>query len=187
MFADRTTRRVERIHSVIPMDAVLAAYGYRVQPNTDREQQFPCDLHGDGTDGKPSARVYPSTSQWYCFGCQTSRDAIATVREKENLSFHDAISKLEKDFGLTPLPWEDGDHEEKPTDEVAEVLDAPYVNPVGLRAERSIQAFTMERSQPLPRVLKMWEAFDRARMLEQGGDPEPMTSLLNVLKRVGSE
>ena len=179
----RSERRVARIHEVIRIDKVLESYGYRVQSNTDREQQFSCDLHGDGTDSKPSARVYPSTNQWYCWACSRSRDAIQTVREKENLSFHDAIERLEKTYGLPSLPWEEGDREEKPADEVAAILDAPYADPVRVRAERIIRALTTERTEPLNRVLKMWEAFDRARVMEEGGDPEPMRSLLTVLLR----
>lgn len=182
----RSERRVARIHEVVRIDRVLESYGYRVQANVDRDQQFPCDMHGDGTDGKPSARVYPSTNQWYCFGCSRSRDAIQTVREKENLSFLDAIKKLEETYGLPSLPWDEGDREEKPTDEVAAILDAPYADPVRVRAERVIRAITLERTESLSRVLKMWEAFDRARLLEEGGDTEPMRSLLTVLLRPAS-
>lgn len=122
-----------------------------------------------------------------CFACPRSRDAIQTVREKENLSFHDAIEKLEKTYGLPSLPWEESDRESKPTDEVAAILDAPYADPVRVRAERMIRAITTERAESLSRVLKMWEAFDRARVLEEGGDPEPMRSLLTVLLRPAAQ
>jgi hypothetical protein len=178
----RTTRRVERIRAEIPITRLLAGYGYQVQ-DVDREQQFPCDLHGDGTDGKPSARVYPANNQWYCFGCARSRDAIQTVREKEGLDFPQALDKLEKDFGLPPLPWEEGDQEAKPRDVVADILDAPYVDPVRNRCERFLRAIMTERTEPLPRVLKMWEAFDRARVLEDRGEHEPMKHLLATLLR----
>jgi hypothetical protein len=166
---------------LVRIDTVLESYGYQVRADTDREQQFSCDLHGDGTDSKPSARCYPSTNQFYCFACSQSRDAIQLVREKENLSFLGAIEHLEKKYGLPSLPWEEGDREEKPTDEVAAILDAPYADPVRVRAERVIRALTTERADSLSRVLKMWEAFDRARLLEEGGDPEPMRSLLKVV------
>ena len=122
-----------------------------------------------------------------CFACSRSRDAIQTVREKENLSFHDAIEKLEKTYGLPSLPWEESDRESKPTDEVAAILDAPYADPVRLRAERVIRALTTERAESLSRVLKMWEAFDRAKVLEEGGDTEPMRSLLTVLLRPATQ
>ena len=178
----RSERRATRIRTDIPITRVLEAYGYRVQ-DVDREQQFPCDLHGDGTDGKPSARVYPDTNQWYCFACARSRDAVATVREKEGLAFLAALDALEKRYGLPSLPWEDGDDETAPVDPVAAILDAPRIDPVRARTERVIRALTVERTDPLPRVLKLWEAFDRARVLEDGGDEGPMRSLLTALLR----
>lgn len=180
--ATRAERRAARIRTDIPITRVLEAYGYRVQ-DVDREQQFSCDLHGDGSDSKPSARVYPSTNQWYCWACSRSRDAIATVREKEGVSFHAALEKLERDHGLPALPWEDGDDETAPADPVAEVLDAPRTDPVRARTERVLRALTVERTEPLPRVLKLWEAFDRARVLEDRGDDGPMRTLLTALLR----
>lgn len=182
MAGKRTTRRIERIRAEIPIGRVLASYGYQVQ-DVEREQQFPCDLHGDGIDSKPSARMYPANNAWYCFSCSQSRDAIQTVREKEGLDFIQAIDKLEKDYGLLPLPWEDGDQEFKPRDMVADILDAPYIDPVRARCGKIIRTITVERSEPLPRVLKLWEVFDRARVIEDSGDPEPMKSLLIVILR----
>jgi hypothetical protein len=161
---------------------VLVSYGYQVQ-DVDRTQQFPCDLHGDGSDGKPSARVYPDSNQFYCFACRVSRDPIQLTREKEGLDFLPAIEKLEHDYGLPPLPWEDGDREEQPRDVVAAVLDAPYVDPVRTRCERILKALTIERTEPMGKVLKLWEAFDLARVLEDGGNEAPMRSLLGVLRR----
>ena len=179
----RSERRAARIRTEVPIDRVLETYGYAVQSGTEREQQFSCDLHGDGTDSKPSARVYPESNHWWCFACHSSRDAIQTVREKEGLSFLAAVEKLEREYGLPPLPWEDGDGGGAPVDPVSEILDAPYVDPVRLRVERYIRAVTIERSEPIPRILKLWETFDRARSLEDAGDPEPMKSLFAVLLR----
>ena len=51
-------KRVEQIKEFVSIEQGLNDLGYRVQ-HIDREQQFPCDLHGDGRDGKFSARVYP--------------------------------------------------------------------------------------------------------------------------------
>jgi len=104
----RAVKRADRIREMIPIVQVLADYGYDVRADGgDREQQFPCNLHGDGFDLKPSARVYPDSQSWYCFGCDLSRDAIATVRGNEGLSFWEAVRKLEQVYELPPLPWAD--------------------------------------------------------------------------------
>lgn len=65
--SDRAKQAADRIREHVPIVRVLAAYGYRVrEEGGDREQQFSCDLHGDGRDSKPSARVYPASDSWYC-------------------------------------------------------------------------------------------------------------------------
>ena len=103
----RSRKSAERIREEVPIIEVLADYGYDVDTRGgDREQQFSCDLHGDGQDSKPSARVYPDNNQFFCFACGRSRDVLALVMEKEALSFWDAIRKIEKRHGLSPLPWE---------------------------------------------------------------------------------
>lgn len=62
----RAKQRADRLRAEVPILKVLEDYGYRVTSDWDREQQFQCDLHGDGLDNKPSARVYPDSHQWYC-------------------------------------------------------------------------------------------------------------------------
>ena len=177
----RSERRAQRIREEVRIDRILASYGYHVQPNVDREQQFSCDLHGDGTDSKPSARVYPHSNSWYCWACARSRDAIQTLREKEGLSFNQALDKLERDYGLPSLPWEDGDWETAPVNPVNDVLDAKYTDPVRNRVEKILRSLTVERTEPLAKVLKLWELFDRARTLEDTGDSVPMQNMLKAL------
>lgn len=108
----RFHRRVDRIRKDVPVDDLLSHYGYRIVPGMGREQQFSCDLHGDGTDGKPSGRYYPESNSWYCFACRKARDPIQTVREKEGCDFGTALSFLEAKYNLPPLPWEEGDSEQ---------------------------------------------------------------------------
>lgn len=63
----RSRQRADRIRALIPIEEVLLHYGYQVRADAGgREQQFCCDLHGDGQDTKPSARVYPESASWYC-------------------------------------------------------------------------------------------------------------------------
>jgi len=101
----RNQRRIERIHEQVDILKLLGDYGYPVRPDMDREQQFSCNMHGDGNDLKPSARVYPENNSWYCWACGKTRDAIETVREKEGLGFMEALKWLEGRFGLEPLPF----------------------------------------------------------------------------------
>lgn len=181
--SQRSERRAVRIREEIRIDRVLAHYGFGVTPDIDREQQFSCKLHGDGSDSRPSARCYPDNNAWYCWACARSRDAVQTLREIEGLGFHAALDKLERDYGLPSLPWEDGDREVAPADPVSEILDAPYADPVRNRAERYLRALTQERSEPRAKVVKLWEVFDRARVLEDTGEPDPMRTLLTALLR----
>lgn len=166
-------RAVDRIKENILIEDVLSHFNYRVRVGAlGREQQFACDLHGDGVDGKPSARTYPESNVWYCFACGTRRDAIHTVREKEGLKFWEAVRYLETHFGL-----EKGDYgtyeggEDKETQNTEKAVDEalsphknsgrhiPYDNLV-LQVERMLDIVTREREFPLSRILTFWNVFD---------------------------
>ena len=168
----RSKDRADRIKAEIPLLEVLASYGYSVHVGGgDREQQFSCDLHGDGTDSKPSARAYPDTNQWYCFACSTSRDAIQTVREKEGLDFRAACDLLEQKFNLPPLPWTQED--EVNNLDLESVLTAPIPTASDGRARVAtiLHAVTKERALPMLETLRLWEEHDRlATFLEKGSE-----------------
>lgn len=67
----RAKQRADRIRADVRIIQILSDYGYNVNPDGgDREQQFSCDLHGDGSDSKPSARAYPSSNSWFCVAVQ---------------------------------------------------------------------------------------------------------------------
>lgn len=95
------------------MGELLVDFGYGIYPDSSREQQFNCDLHGP--DNKPSARYYPQSNSTYCFACQKARGPIDYVIEKEGLSFKEACDFLERKANLPSLPWEDdGDETSTP-------------------------------------------------------------------------
>lgn len=156
--------RADRIREEIDIAQVLEDYGYDVRAGSgDREEQFSCDLHGDGHDIKPSARVYPDSQSWYCFACDIPRDAIATVQAIEDLEFWPAVKHLEAKYGLPPLRW-DGPRESGPAT-VAGVSE-------GLRYDRTfeddlkrlyvrLERATRERSVDMRRLLAYWEAADK--------------------------
>lgn len=167
----RSRDRADRIRAEVPIIEVLATYGYNVHVGGDREQQFSCDLHGDGTDSKPSARAYPNTNQWYCFACSTSRDAIQTVREKEGLDFRAACDLLERRFNLAPLPWSQDDEVRRFDLEAYLEAPIPTASDARARVASLLKSVTSEKSLPLGELLKLWEEHDRlALFLEKNSE-----------------
>jgi hypothetical protein len=163
----RARRRADRIRADVPMARVLADYGYAVSPDGgDREQQFPCDLHGDGRDGKASGRLYPTSNSMYCFACGRARDAVSLAMEKEGLKFVDALDKIERRYGLPPLP-DDGtdDEDEGNPDDIAAILAEKPVSfeEASARTDRFLRRVTAARTLPMAVTLRVWAEFDRAR------------------------
>ena len=187
----RTQRRLDRIKEEVDILALLEGFGFRVRAGMDREQQFQCSLHGDGSDNKPSARAYPETNSWHCWACQKSRDAVSTVREVNNLGFMDAIKWLESKFSLPPMSYEEGDNagykREKDRREVVEEAlnndrtfeqDAHVVSSI-------LEMVTTDKLLPLARVTAYWDAFDRINYLVNGkGQSLPEVKGRVALKKV---
>lgn len=184
----RAKKRADRIRAEITIIRVLSDYNYNVNPDgDDREQQFQCDLHGDGTDGKPSARAYPSSNSWFCFACGRPRDAIQTCREKEGLDFWGAVKALEKRYHLPDLPWDDDEEvaEASIAEKVHEILKEGVTREDLLkRVRRRIEIATSEREVPMDQVLKAWEDYDRVVYgfeMEQWSDGKGFPMLIGIL------
>ena len=157
----RAKKRAQRIREQVPMAQLLSDYGYNVIGDAgDREQQFSCDLHGDGQDGTPSARYYPESNSAYCFGCGRTRDAITWMMEKEGLQFGDACAKIERKFRLPALPWED--EEEQTMPDYSKEVPASFQDE-DKRVLRTLSILNIERGLPMQLTLRLWEAFDRIR------------------------
>lgn len=165
----RSSRRLEQIKSEVPIQQVLFDYGYKIHMGGQfQEQQFPCDLHGDGQDGKPSARMYPASNQFYCFACDKSRDVVELVRAKEGLDFMDALAFIENKYKLPTVPWEDDDRVDTSsanTGSVASILDAKSTF---MDDRKKIVALLESISEtpnlfpvPMDMVLAQWEAVDK--------------------------
>lgn len=147
------SKRARRIKDHVSIERLLSDYGYNVR-EINREQQFQCDLHGDGTDNAPSARSYPQSNSWYCFACGKTRDAISTVREREGVDFSQACSMIERKYGL-PV-WDNY----KPADPFEEVEDSEPTDLETLRDKtiRRLERLISERVIELPNALRLWEA-----------------------------
>ena len=181
----RAKQRADRIRAEVPMAKILAGYGYRVRTDAgDREQNFSCDLHGDGRDSRPSAIFYPRTNSAHCFACSRSRDAITWVQEKEGIDFWSAVKKIEADYNLPPLPWEDdipekgtGTAPARPRGATSEVeaalTHAESYDASEDRVRRYLTALCAERIVPPAKVYALWEAYDKVRYLaSEGAMPE---------------
>lgn len=161
----RAKQRADRIRAEVEIVRVLADYGYAVNPDGgDREQQFACDLHGDGQDSSPSARVYPATNSIFCFAENRYRDIIQLVREKEGTDFWGAVKVVEARYHLPPLPWTDEDEIRPETlgeKVIASLRSDRTFEEERHTTERLLQTMTEERDVPMEKVLALWEGFDR--------------------------
>ncbi len=171
----RLQKSADRVRKEIPIVRVLYDYGYQVDPRAEEyEQQFCCDLHGDGRDNKPSARVYPGGGQFFCFACGRSRDVIALVREKEGLDFWKALRSLENRYGLEPLPWEpEEDKPATPSQIVEQALNPKEtLDDVLQRLSKFLSGLTRERALTPDKCAGLWEAHDRVIWFRESGVPE---------------
>ena len=177
-----------RIRDEVPILDVLVDYGYAVHPDGgDREQQFSCDLHGDGSDSKPSARVYPDSASFYCFACGRTRDAITLVQEKEGIGFWQAVRALEKRYGLAPMKWVREEKEASATDQVSSALEVKVpVDTVFQRTEMFLLSMCREKSAEPWQMVALWEAYDQVRNAhykESVADREAKVLSLKVLDK----
>ena len=184
-------RAADRIREEVPILNVLVDYGYGVHPEGgDREQQFSCDLHGDGSDSKPSARVYPDSASFYCFACGRTRDAITLVREKEGLGFWQAVRTLEKRYGLTPMKWVQEDRTQTAQHQVAAALEVHTpVDTVFQRTEKFLLTMCREKAAEPWQLAALWEAHDQiltAHYKEGVQDTEAKALSLRVLDKAKS-
>jgi len=183
MSMGRAKDAADRIRAEVPIVDVLYEYGYRVHPDgEDREQQFSCDLHGDGADTKPSARVYPDSASFHCFACGRSRDAITLVREKESVDFWQAVKMLEAKYGLPSLPWTGPEEprKDKAIHKVQEALTDHTTHSTEhllQRVSRLVDCCCRERSIPAEKCAGFWEAHDKVEHLHRKGQtPESVVN-----------
>ena len=180
----RARKRADRIRERVSITQFLSDLGYAIQPHGgDREQQFSCDLHGDGTDSKPSARVYPSSNSWYCFACSKKRDSITTLMERKGLKFHEACDLIEKNYGLPPMPYE---KEDSGYSELSFREQKPTFDGMKNRVNTILNTQRVEKSITLSQYLSVWEVYN---MILHKVESERMTedNALQGLEKVKSK
>lgn len=72
---------------------LFSFYGFE----RDRTKKVRCMFHNDD---HPSMKVYDGAGGYYCFSCNAHGDVIDFVKEYFNISFREAISKINNDFRL---------------------------------------------------------------------------------------
>lgn len=162
----KSVRRAARIREKVPVAEVLVSLGYEIRKGDHHEQQFRCDLHGTGRDNKPSARVYPDTNSWYCWGCGRARDPISTLRAKFGWGFHEACLHLERTYGLPPLEGQD----DEPDSEFH--LEFDHTLTLDEEVERTrkfITSLAGDRDLTLHEAVRAWCDFDEIVGLQGAG------------------
>ena len=157
----RSHARAVRIQETVKITELLSRLGYYVKADDPSEQQFKWDLHG-GHDAKPSARVYPLTNSWFCWGCGKPRDCVSTVQAKYETSFHLACQMLEEWYGLPPLPWEESPEPERQKNIIDEVNNAPMTaEQASVRCRAILEAMTYEKPLSVQVTFRLWGVYDR--------------------------
>lgn len=82
---------IEDIKRSLTMQKIACFYGFK--PN--RQNYIPCPFHSEKT---ASLRLYDKS--FYCFGCGTGGDLIKFVQLYFNISFAQALVRINSDFRL---------------------------------------------------------------------------------------
>lgn len=176
----RARKRADRIRERVSIIQFLSDMGYAIQPHGgDREQQFSCDLHGDGSDSKPSARAYPSSNSWYCFACSKKRDSITTLMEKKGLSFYEACDTIEQTYGLPPLPFE---KEENEYNDLSFAERKPTFEIMRERVDTLLKTQRTEKSVTLSQYLSLWEVYNMILYKVENGKMKEDSAISNLGK-----
>lgn len=123
---------------------VLNAYGIE----TNSKGFAVCPFHNEKT---ASFKVYDGDRGYYCFGCGESGDVITFVQKLFDLSFPDALRKIDADFCLNIY----GDH-------TFEELRRSHYKQMAIKAERERKRREKEQTDK-----EYWAAFDEWKRLDE--------------------
>ena len=82
------------IKQTLTMQEVVERYGF----TPDRSGYIQCPFHAGDNHG--SLKVYSGTSGWHCFGCGAGGSVIDFTMKLYEISFRQAILRLDMDFNL---------------------------------------------------------------------------------------
>ena len=132
---------VQTIKDRLTMREVLERYGY--EPN--KKGFVCCMFHNEKT---PSMKIFEK--DYHCFGCGEHGDTITFVQKLFNLSFQEALKKIDVDFGLNLYG-----------NKTFEELRKSHYQTKQLQAKREREKAKREQSN-----VEYWVAFDEWKRLE---------------------
>ena len=132
---------VQTIKDRLTMREVLEYYGY--EPN--KKGFICCMFHNEKT---PSMKIFEK--DYHCFGCGEHGDTITFVQKLFNLSFQEALKKIDVDFGLNLYG-----------DKTFEELRKSHYQLKQLKAKREREKAERKQSN-----VEYWAAFDEWKRLE---------------------
>ena len=88
----------EQIKQMLTMREVAERYGF----TPDRSGYIQCPFHQGDNHG--SLKISPGTSGWHCFGCGAGWSVIDFAMRLFDISFRQAVIRLDADFGLGIVP-----------------------------------------------------------------------------------
>ena len=83
-------QRIETVRANNPIEQVIGRY-VELRPG-GRRLVGRCPFHEDRS---PSLVVYPDNASWFCFACDLGGDVFAFIKRIENLSFDEAVRRLD--------------------------------------------------------------------------------------------
>ena len=83
-----------QIRQQLTMREVAELYGF----TPDRNGFIKCPFHSGDNHG--SLKLYPEDRGWHCFGCNAGGSVIDFVMKLFDLTFQQAVVRLDNDFGL---------------------------------------------------------------------------------------
>jgi hypothetical protein len=84
----------QRIIDALSIEDVMQRYA-GIKPNS--RNRYACPLHGGENN---NLSVYPETKSFFCFTCKKGGDLIKFVSEFLNISYSEAITRLDSDYHL---------------------------------------------------------------------------------------
>lgn len=91
---DFNSDRREQIKSMVTIADVISKYS---PSNEIKKNLMHCPFH---TEKTASFKIYQNNNSFYCFGCGVGGDQINFVAKMLNLSYYEALKRVDEDFML---------------------------------------------------------------------------------------